>query len=173
MVDLSHVGINNVAEIYQNLSTGALYEASIRRGEAHVAHLGPLVVGTGKYTGRSPNDKFIVEEPGSIDDIWWGDVNRPFSIDDFRRVLFGLQSYLQGRDVFVQDCYAGADPDYRINVRVITETAWHSLFARNMFIREFDSDVLANFEPDWTVLQCPGFHADPEHLSTNSEAFIL
>jgi len=173
MVDLSHAGITNVTAVHHNLATGALYEAAICRREGHVAHLGPLVVGTGKYTGRSPDDKFVVEDPGSSHEIWWGTVNRPFPEEDFRRVLFGLQSYLQGREVFVQDAYAGADPAYRIKVRVITETAWHNLFARNMFIREFDPEVLASFEPDWTVLHCPGYHADPEHLRTHSEAFIL
>ena len=87
-------------------------------------------------------------------------------------VLFGLQAYLQNKDVFIQDCYAGADPAYQIKVRVITETAWHSLFARNMFLRELDPEALADFEPDWTVLHCPGFQADPSSQRTRSEAFI-
>jgi len=173
MVDLSHVGLSNIEFVHHNLATGALYEEAVTRNEGHVGHLGPLVVSTGKYTGRSADDKFVVEEPSSIDDIWWGDVNRPFGQREFDLVLFGLQSYLQGREVFVQDAYAGADPAYRIKVRVITETAWHNLFARNMFIREFDPEVLASFEPDWTVIHCPGYQADPEHQKTRSEAFIL
>jgi phosphoenolpyruvate carboxykinase (ATP) len=173
MVDLRHAGIYNVASVSHNLSTPALYEQAIRRGEGRVGHLGPLVVSTGKYTGRSADDKFVVREPGTEDEIWWGSVNRPFEQEDFDRVLFALQAYLQGKDIFVQDCYAGADPAYRIGVRIITETAWHNLFARNMFIREFDPDVLAAFTPDWTVLHCPGFQADPERYFTRSEAFIL
>ena len=173
MVDLSAVGLTNVSKTHHNLSTSELYEESIKRSEGHVGHLGPLVVSTGKYTGRSANDKFVVEEPSSQDNIWWGKINKPFSTENFEKVLYGLRSYLQNKEVFVQDCYAGADPDYRIKVRVITEHAWHNLFARTMFIREFDREVIDNFEPDWTVLHCPGFEADPEHEGTRSEAFIL
>jgi phosphoenolpyruvate carboxykinase (ATP) len=173
MVDLSHAGIYNVGTVYRNLSTPALYEAAICRREGQVVHLGPFVVSTGKYTGRSAEDKFVVREPSSDERIWWGPVNRPFEQRDFDLVLFGLQAYLQNKDVFVQDCYAGADPAYQIKVRVITETAWHSLFARNMFLRELDTEVLAGFEPDWTVLHCPGFQADPSVQRTRSEAFIL
>ena len=100
-------------------------------------------------------------------------MNKPFEQTDFDQVLYGLRSYLQNRDVFIQDAYAGADPNYRIKVRVISEHAWHSLFARNMFIREFDPDVLADFEPDYTVIHCPDFEADPDIERTASEAFIL
>jgi phosphoenolpyruvate carboxykinase (ATP) len=146
---------------------------AIRRDEGLVGHLGPLVVSTGKYTGRSAEDKFIVEEPSTSDDIWWGPVNKPFTPEDFETVRYGLRSYFQNREVFVQDCYAGWDPQYRIKVRVATETAWHSLFARTMFIRELDRDLLASFEPDWTVIHAPGFQADPHVEGTRSEAFIL
>jgi phosphoenolpyruvate carboxykinase (ATP) len=173
MVDLAKVGLTNVGTVYHNLSTPALYEESIRRGEGSVGHLGPFVVSTGKYTGRSADDKFVVREPSSEAEVWWGPINRPFEPADFDTVVFGLRSYLQNKDVFVQDCYAGADPEYRIKVRVITEHAWHNLFARTMFLREFDPVVLADFVPDWTVLHCPGFQADPDHLRTRSEAFIL
>ncbi|MGB5656000.1 MAG: phosphoenolpyruvate carboxykinase (ATP), partial [Acidimicrobiia bacterium] len=173
MPDLSSTGLTNVGEIHHNLSTSELYEEAIKRGEGHVGHLGPFVVSTGKYTGRSANDKFVVEEPSSVDNIWWGKINKPFSSENFDKVLYGLRSYLQNKEVFVQDCYAGADPDYRIKVRVITEHAWHNLFARTMFIRELDPEVLADFEPDWTVVQCPDFQAEPEQEGTRSEAFIL
>ena len=173
MIDLAKLGINNVGTVYHNLSTPVLYEEAIRRGEAEVGHLGPLVVSTGKYTGRSADDKFVVREPSSEDKIWWGKINKPFEVADFDKVLYGLGSYLQNRDIFIQDCYAGADPNYRIKVRVITEHAWHNLFARTMFIREFDPDVLADFEPDYTVVHCPDFQADPDEEHTRSEAFIL
>ena len=132
MVDLSAVGLTNVSKTHHNLSTSELYEESIKRSEGHVGHLGPLVVSTGKYTGRSANDKFVVEEPSSQDNIWWGKINKPFSTENFEKVLYGLRSYLQNKEVFVQDCYAGADPDYRIKVRVITEHAWHNLFALSL-----------------------------------------
>ena len=173
MLDLSYLGLTNVHAVHHNLSTPALYEEAIRRGEGQVGHLGPMVVSTGKYTGRSADDKFVVREPSSEDQIWWGKINRPFEPVAFDNVLHALRAYLQNREVFVQDCYAGADPEYRVAVRVITEHAWHNLFARNMFIRELDPDVLARFEPDVTVVHCPDFQADPEQDRTHSEAFIL
>ncbi|MHC4817358.1 MAG: phosphoenolpyruvate carboxykinase (ATP), partial [Planctomycetota bacterium] len=138
MVDLSYVGITNVHGVHHNLSTPALYEEAVRNREGHMVHLGPLVVRTGQYTGRSANDKFIVKDPETADKIWWGKHNKSIDPGKFNRLLIRLQAYLQGRDVYVQDCYAGADPEYRLKVRVITETAWHNLFARNMFVREFD-----------------------------------
>src|SRR5919106_1600011 len=173
MVDLSSLGITNVGHVFHNLSTPALYEEAIRRREGAVAHLGPLVVRTGQYTGRSAKDKFIVREASSEDKVWWGEHNKPFDPEHFELLKIRLQAYLQGRDVFVQDCYAGADPEYRLKLRVITETAWHSMFARDMFLREFDPEALARFEPDFVVLHCPQFHAMPEVDHTRSEAFIL
>jgi phosphoenolpyruvate carboxykinase (ATP) len=173
MLDLSPLGITNVGYVFHNLSTPALYEEAIRRREAAVAHLGPLVVRTGQYTGRSADDKFIVREPTSEDRIWWGKHNRPIDPEHFERLKVRLGAYLQGRDVFVQDCYAGADPEYRLKLRVITETAWHNMFARDMFLREFDREVLDRFEPDFVVIACPQFHAIPEIDHTRSEAFIL
>jgi len=167
------IDLKNVGEVHHNLSTPQLYEEAIRRGEAMLGHLGPLVVSTGKYTGRSADDKFVVREPFTEDMIWWGKINKPFDPVDFDKVLYGLRSYLQNKDIFIQDAYAGADPRYRIKVRVISEHAWHSLFARNMFIREFDPAVLDSFEPDYTVIHCPSFQADPEHEHTASEAFVL
>ncbi|MGA9597050.1 MAG: phosphoenolpyruvate carboxykinase (ATP), partial [Acidimicrobiia bacterium] len=134
MLQLNGIDLKNVGEVHHNLATPALYEEAIRRGEARIGHLGPLVVSTGKYTGRSANDKFVVREPFTQDIIWWGKINKPFDPVEFDKVLYGLRSYLQNKDIFVQDGYAGADPKYRINVRVISEHAWHSLFARNMFI---------------------------------------
>ncbi len=173
MVDLSSVGLTNVGRVYHNLSTPSLYEEAVKRGEAEVGHLGPLVADTGKYTGRSPNDKFVVREPSSEDKIWWGKINRPIDPQWFDQLKYGLRSYLQNKDVFVQDAYSGADPRYQIKVRVITEHAWHNLFARTMLIRELDRSALEDFEPDYTVIQCPGFQADPDMEHTQSEAFIL
>ena len=173
MLNLNSLDLKNVGKVHHNLSTPELYEEAIRREEAMVGHLGPLVVSTGKYTGRSANDKFVVKEPSTEDQIWWGKINKPFDPADFDKVLYGLRSYLQNKEIFVQDAYAGADPNYRIKVRVISEHAWHSLFARTMFIREFDPEVLTSFEPDYTVIHCPDFQADPEDHHTASEAFIL
>ncbi|MCU0271161.1 MAG: phosphoenolpyruvate carboxykinase (ATP) [Acidimicrobiales bacterium] len=173
MLDLSYLGITNTGTVFHNISTPALYEEAIRRREAMLSHLGPLVVRTGQYTGRSADDKFIVREPSSEDRIWWGKHNRPIEESAFDRLLVRLGAYLQGRDLFVQDVYAGADPDYRVKVRVITEHAWHSLFARNLLLQELDLDVVAQFAPDVHVIQAPDFHAIPEIDGTRSEAFIL
>ncbi|MCW8129801.1 MAG: phosphoenolpyruvate carboxykinase (ATP) [Planctomycetota bacterium] len=173
MLNLSNLGLTHPARVYHNLSTPALYEEAIRRREAWLAHLGPLLVRTGHYTGRSAKDKFVVKEPSAEGKVWWGKHNQPISEEKFNQLKIRLQAYLQGRDIFVQDCHCGADPAYRINVRVITETAWHNLFARTMFIREFDRDALDAFAPDFTVLHCPNFQAMPEHDGTHSEAFVL
>ncbi len=164
-------GIRSANIVRWNYTTPALYEHAIRAREAMLA-AGPLVVRTGDHTGRSPNDKFVVREPSSEDKVWWGKVNRPFLREQFDALHRRLLAYLQGRDIFVQDCYAGADPEYRMPIRVITEHAWHSLFARNMFI-EAPLEDLAEFEPEFTVIQVPGFHAFPEVDGTDSTVFII
>lgn len=173
MQDLSYFGIRNVGQIHHNLSTPALYEESVRRREGWISHLGPLVVRTGQYTGRSADDKFVVREPTSEDRIWWGKHNRPVEPDRFEQLKARLQAYLQGRDIYVQDCYAGADPEYRLKVRVINESAWHNLFVRNMFLRELDRKVLESFDPEFTIIHCPNFQAIPDVDGTRSEAFVM
>ncbi|MBI3894806.1 MAG: phosphoenolpyruvate carboxykinase [Acidobacteria bacterium] len=165
-------GIYNAKSVYWNLPSAALYEHAIRRKEGEVAHLGPLVVNTGRYTGRSPNDKFIVQEPGSEDHIWWGPVNRPFEAEQFDRIYQRVLAFLQGRELFVQDCFVGADPSYRKPLRVITELAWHSLFSRNMFVRP-DWSKVHQHVPEYTIISVPNFHAVPALDGTRSEAFIL
>ncbi|GAB4577398.1 MAG: phosphoenolpyruvate carboxykinase (ATP) [Anaerolineales bacterium] len=168
---LENHGIQNVNSVYWNLSTSMLYEEAIRRREGRLAHLGPLVVRTGQHTGRAPNDKFIVKEPSSAEKVWWGKVNRPMEAANFETLYRRLLAYLQGRDLFIQDCFAGADPHYRLPIRVITETAWHSLFARNMFIQTRQEE-LATHVPQFTVINVPNFHAIPEVDGTRSEVFI-
>lgn len=168
---LENHGIRNVGNVYWNLRTPLLYEEAIRRREGRMAHLGPLVVRTGHHTGRSPNDKFIVHEPTSQDKVWWGKVNQPLQPMQFEGLHRRLLAYLQGRDLFVQDCYAGADKHYRIKVRVISQHAWHSLFVHNMFIQATPEE-LANFVPDFTIIQAPDFHAIPDLDGTRSEVFI-
>lgn len=169
---LEHHGIQNVNSVYWNLSTGLLYEEAIRRREARLAHLGPLVVRTGEYTGRSPDDKFIVREPSSADKIWWGKVNRAMEQDHFDMLYRRLLAYLQGKDLFVQDAFVCADPNYRLPIRVITETAWHSLFSRNLFIQP-KPDELLDHVPQFTVINAPNFHALPEVDGTRTEVFIV
>lgn len=171
--NLEEHGLVNLGQVFWNLSTPHLYEEVVRRMEGQIAHLGPLVVRTGDHTGRSPNDKFIVREPTSEKGIWWGPVNCPLEPQQFDMLFNHLRSFLQGRDLFVQDCYACADPNQRLPIRVVTQYAWHSLFARNMFIRITDPDELAAHKPEFTIIDAPMFHAMPEIVGTHSEAFIV
>jgi phosphoenolpyruvate carboxykinase (ATP) len=171
--DLTNHGIKNTGHIYWNLTSGELYEHTVKRGEGLIAHMGPLAVNTGQHTGRSPNDKFLVREPTSEKHVWWGKVNRPFEQKNFDRLLNRVLSHLQGKDVYVQDCFAGADPNYRIPIRIVTEYAWHSLFARNMFVRPDWESQASRHIPEFTVINVPNCLADPETDGTNSPTFIL
>lgn len=169
---LDNHGLYNLDTIHWNLPTPALYEQAIRAHEGVLSHMGPLVVRTGHHTGRSANDKFVVEEPGSRDHIWWGEINRPIDEAHFELLHHRLASYLQMKEIYVQDCYVGADPDYRMPVRVISEYAWHSLFARNLFIQP-KPEELDTLAPEFTVIDVPRFHAIPSLDKTRSETFIL
>jgi phosphoenolpyruvate carboxykinase (ATP) len=170
---LGKMGLENLSDIHWNLATPRLYEQSVRQREGLVAHLGPLVVRTGHHTGRAPKDKFIVDEPSSAAKIWWGEINEPFAPERFQLLFHRLLAYLQGKDVYIQDCYAGADPRYRVPIRVVTEAAWHSLFARNMFIQIKDRAELEHHKPRFHIFNTPRFHAVPELDGTRSEAFII
>ena len=173
LLQLNEQGIKNINEFHYNFGSPALYEHAIRRREGLISHLGPLVVRTGSHTGRSPNDKFIVKEPSSEKNVWWGKVNTPIEEAKFDKIYSKMMAYIQGKDIYIQDCYAGADPKYRLPIRVITETAWHSLFARNIFRQYRDDKELDAHKPEFTVINMPYFHADPETDGTNSEAFII
>jgi phosphoenolpyruvate carboxykinase (ATP) len=166
-------GIKNVGRVFWTPSTPVLYEEIVRRREGLISHLGPIVVRTGHYTGRSPNDKQIVREASSEEKIWWGSVNVPMEPTKFDMLQSRLLAYLQGRDLFIQDCFVGANPAHRIPIRIITEYAWHSLFARNMFIQIKERSQLINHIPQFTVINTPRFHALPELDGTNSEAYII
>ncbi len=170
-VGIDKQGLKNVAAAYWNLGAEALYEAAIRRGDGVMADGGALVVRTGQHTGRSANDKFIVKEPSSADDIWWGQVNRPMSEAHFDGLHAKILAYFQGREVYVQDLWGGAEPTYRLPVRVITESPWHSLFIRNLLIRP-DGQYLKDFDPEYTILHAPNFCADPALDGTRSETVI-
>ena len=170
---LQNHGLGNLHRIYWNLPTASLYEEVVFRGEARISHLGPVVVSTGKHTARAAADKFIVQEHTTQEHVWWGEYNRPFSADKFSALFTRMQGFLQGRDVFVQDCYAGADPDYRLPIRIVTEKAWHSLFARNMFMKIKSTDELKRHAPEFTVICAPSFQASPIIDGTRTETFIL
>ncbi len=169
---LENHGIVNPRKVHWNHNTPMLYEDIIRRQEGSMAHLGPIAVRTGLHTGRAAKDKFIVQEEETGSQVWWGKVNKPYTPEKFEMMFRRLQAYLQGRDLWVQDCFSGYDPKYRLPVRVVTETAWHSLFARNMFIQA-EAHELEKHVPEFTVLHVPNFQAIPEVDGTNSEAFIL
>jgi phosphoenolpyruvate carboxykinase (ATP) len=170
---LEPLGLGNLGTVYWNLPAESLYEEIVFRREGTLVHGGPLVVDTGDHTARAAQDKFIVREPTSEDHVWWGDYNRPFASDRFQSVLGRAMGYLQGRDIFVQDCHAGADPDYRMPIRIVTELAWHSLFARNMFLLPSSPDEYRQHVPEFTVLAVPGFRAWSPIDDTRTGTFIL
>lgn len=169
---LDNHGLNNLGNVYWNLCPPVLVEEVIRRKEGIISNQGAVVVNTGLYTGRSPNDKYIIKDDLTANEVWWGKVNRAMSELQFDRILTRLTAYLQNRDVFVQDLQVGAHPDYCLPIRVITETAWHSLFSRDLFIRLLPEKAIAQ-KPEFTVIQAPGFQASPESDGTNSAAFII
>ena len=155
-----------------NLSTAELYEDAIRAGEGVLAAEGPLVVRTGRHTGRSPEDKFIVREPSSEAKIWWGSVNRPIAEEDYDRLRARLMTYVAKRPMYAQDLAIGAAPAHRRSLRVYTETAWASIFARNLFRRPGPGTGAA-FAPDFTIINVPSFKADPATEGTRTETAIL
>ena len=155
-----------------NRSSAELVEDAIRAGEGLIAADGPLVVRTGKHTGRSPQDKFIVDEPTSHDKIWWGEVNRPISEAHYDKLRARLVAYCAEKDLYAQDLHIGADPAHQRRLRVYTETAWASMFARNLFRRPPAAD-LVGFEPNFTIICVPSFKADPATDGTRTETAIL
>jgi len=171
--NLSNQGVGNLRLAYWNLATEALYEEAVFRGEGVTAVGGPFVTNTGKHTARSANDKFVVRHVDSENNIWWGVYNRPFEIEKFDSLYARLLGYMQGRDVFVQDLYAGADENYRLPVRFVTEQAWHSMFLRNMFLLPQSLEEYKRFVPEFTIFGVPGFKGTPSVDSTNTETFIV
>ncbi len=166
-------GLTNLRKAYWNLPTESLYEEIVFRNEGKLTKSGPIVVTTGKHTARAANDKFVVREATTEDNIWWGEYNRPYSPEKFDELFARLQGFLQGKDVFVQDCYGGADPNYRLPIRIITEYAWHSLFARNMFIPPETNEEYRQHVPEFTVVCVPSFKAFQPIDLTTSQTFIV
>jgi phosphoenolpyruvate carboxykinase (ATP) len=170
---IDNLGLLNLRKVYWNLPTEALYEEIIFRGEAQISQSGPIIVNTGKHTARAANDKFIVRESTTENNIWWGQYNRPYATEKFDELFSRIQGFLQGRDIFVQDCYGGADEYYRLPVRIITELAWHSLFARNMFIKPRTTEEYRRHIPEFTVISAPSFKAFPQIDGTPTNTFIV
>ncbi len=169
---LEKLGIINAAAVYRNLTPAQLTEHALRRGEGTLSGTGALVVKTGKYTGRSANDKFIVDTPSVHDDIAWGKVNRPISRDHYLAIRSKVIAYLQGKEVFIFDGFAGADPKYTQSFRIVNELASQNLFIHQL-LRRPTAGQIANFEEDYTIIAAPGFKCMPERDGTRSEAAIL
>ena len=170
--DLARHGINSRATVHSNLGPAVLIEHAVRRGEGRLTASGSFVGMTSPHTGRSPDDKFVVREPGSEDRIWWGKVNVPMEQDRFAALLDEVRAHLADQELFVSDLWAGADPEHRLNVRFVSPNAWHSLFVNNMFINP-PADAFDGFEPGFTVLHAPEMEADPVTHGTRSGTFIV
>ncbi|HEX9728338.1 MAG TPA: phosphoenolpyruvate carboxykinase [Gemmatimonadales bacterium] len=164
-------GLDVRAEVHWNPGPATLYEAAIRRAEGRLAAGGPFTANTTPHTGRSPNDKFVVQEPTTEGDIWWGKVNQALSPAQFAALHADVLDHLGARELFVRDVFAGADPSRRVPVRFVTENAWHALFVYNMFLRPTVAELDA-FAPSYTVLHAPEMQADPARHGTRSGTFI-
>ena len=169
---LRSIGLHNLGDINYNLAAPELYEQALMYEEGILSEHGALCVNSVPYTGRRANDKFVVEEDGSKEDVWWGKVNKPFTTEKFNALKTRVFAYLQGRDVYVQDLIAGSDDKYSLPVRFVQEEAYHSLFVQNIFIKPTE-EQLENFLPGFTVITVPGFKSIPEIDGTLSEVFII
>ncbi|KAA2313613.1 phosphoenolpyruvate carboxykinase [Pseudooceanicola sediminis] len=167
---LEDQGLEGLGNVYYNLKEPALIEAALKRGEGKLGNGGTFLVETGKYTGRSPKDKHVVKTPDVVDNIWW-DNNAAMSPEGFDALYADMIDHMKGKDYFVQDLIGGADPAYAINVRMVTELAWHGLFIRHM-LRRPDLDALDDFVSDFTVINCPSFKADPARHDCRSDTVI-
>ena len=166
-------GLKPSGRVQWNLVQAVLLEAGVQREEGELAEMGPFVAITAPHTGRSPHDKFVVRDPSTENDVDWGKVNQPFSTEKFDLLLNDVRAYLNKQsDLFVQDLYCGADPQFRLSVRYVSPSAWHMAFVRNMFIRPDVAD-LASFDPNFTVLHAPEFQADPAKHGTRTSTFIV
>lgn len=169
---LGDVGIYNAGQVFWNLPPAELVEHTLNRNEGKLADTGAICVNTGEFTGRSPKDKFVVDDENTHDEIWWGSINQPFSTEGFNKLRDKVIAYLQQRTLYVRDAFAGADPAHRIGVRVVNENPWQNIFVYNMFIRPSKEEV-ENFSPDWTILCAPGFYANPEVDGTRQHNFTI
>lgn len=170
-IELEKYGIKN-AKINYQLSPKELHEITIKKGLGKEASSGALAVNTGEFTGRSPQDRFIVKDDITKDRVWWGDINIPFAPEKFESLYNKVVDYLSNKEVFVRDAYACSDPNYRLNIRVINEYPWSNQFAYNMFLRPTDEELI-DFKDEWLVVNAPGFHANPEIDGTRQHNFAI
>ena len=170
---LERHGLSPTGDVLRNPTTSQLYTDALKRGDGRLAEGGPLVVDTGRFTGRSPEDKFVVREPGSEERIWWGEINRPIEEQRFEGLRRKVVDYLSARErLYVIDAFAGADPAHRIGVRVVTASPYHALFAKTMFIRPTEDELDAH-EPEALVLHAPEVEADPQADGTRTGTFVV
>jgi phosphoenolpyruvate carboxykinase (ATP) len=171
--NLRALGISDVAAVHVNLSPAQLYQIALARKEVQISEDGAIMAITGQHTGRSPNDKYVVRDATTENDIDWGKVNQPFETEGFNALKQHATAWLKGKEVFVQDLYAGAEAAYRMPIRIITTNAWHALFVRNMFIRPTQEQLAQGHEPAFTVLHVPEFKAEPARDGTRSPTFVM
>ncbi len=171
--DLKNQGLVHLDRVYWNLPEAALYEEATFRKEGFIAHGGPFVVNTGKWSARAAQDKYIVREHSTEGRVWWGEYNRPYEPEKFNSLYGRVQAFLQDEELFVQDCFVGADPEFRMPIRVVTEHAWQSLFARNMFIVPKTLDEYQSHVPEFTVIAAPSFKTDPRIDGTRTDTAIM
>jgi len=170
-ISLEQYGIKNAKVNYQ-LSPAQLHDITVEKKQGVTALSGALAVNTGEFTGRSPKDRFIVKDDVTKDRVWWGNINIPFDSDKFEKLYTKVVDYLSNKEVFVRDSYACADKDYKLNIRVINEQPWSNMFAYNMFLRPTEEE-LKDFAPEWTIVNAPGFMADPEVDGTRQHNFAI
>ncbi len=171
-IGLEKAGINQAKDVHWNLSPSELIDTAVKNGEGVITDTGAFMCDTGTFTGRSPKDRFVVEDDKTRDSVWWGPVNIKISEEHFDGLHQKMVKYLEDKTLYVRDAYAGADEKYRLQLRVINELAWHNLFCNNMFIRPENSD-LDNFDPTFTIICAPGFKADPAVDGTRQENFAI
>ena len=170
-IALDQYGIKNATVHYQ-LSSDQLHDTILEKGQGKESSTGAISIRTGEFTGRSPKDRFIVKDAITEDKVWWGNINIPFDSDKFQALYDKVTNYLSEKEVYVRDAYACADKDYKLNIRVINEYPWSNMFAHNMFLRPTDAE-LENFSPEWTIVNAPGFMADPEVDGTRQHNFAI
>ncbi|MGQ3132142.1 MAG: phosphoenolpyruvate carboxykinase (ATP) [Flavobacteriales bacterium] len=169
---VDHLGIRNVDSIWWNASPAELTEETLILGQGFLTENGTLAVETGEFTGRSPKDRFIVCDEVTENAVWWGDINIKFDAAKFDQLQQKMTAYLQGKDIYVRDSYVCADPEYRMNVRVVTEYPWSSMFAYNLFLRPTDEEI-QTFEAEWHIINAPGFYANPAVDGTRQHNFAI
>ena len=170
-ISLNNLGIKNATIRYQ-LSSDELHAETLKKEQGAESSLGAIAVDTGEFTGRSPKDRFIVKDAVTKDEVWWSDINLPFDSDKFDALYNKVVTYLSGKEIFVRDSYACADEDYKLKIRVVNEYPWSNMFAYNMFLRPTEAE-LKGFDPEWTVVNAPGFMADPEADGTRQHNFAI